>query len=555
MNRALLKLIGMLFGASLRRTFRGARSFKGAFLLIFTLFVFGAIIGPSVAVAVFLPRPSLPQFVRWIEPYLPLWLLAISLLVIFGPAGEMAISFAPAEVDLLFPAPFRRFELLVYKVVKLLLGSFFAASIFSLTFLIYVPTWSGAFVGTFLTLVFTQLVSLAAGLAGQIANEHAYTRARKAALYGVGVLLAAGLAQMLFQTPIQSIPEMARSLRGSWTGRVVLAPFEVFSHTILANGFFPDLVCWGAGGAAIDLALLVLVLKLDADYIEGAAAVSQKMYERIQRARQQGGFSPAPKNAGRLRLRRLPWLGGVGPLAWRSILTSMRTAHGVIIVFVGLGSVFLVVSLVLPPTHEVATFLPSLGVGLLAYLTFIFAISLPWAFRGDLDHIDFLKSLPVRPIAVATGELAGAVVLLAVTQFLLLAGLFVTGARADLFVTGARAGLIATAAAFAVPFDLMMLATSNVVFLLYPIRLARLTTPDLQVFGRAMLSFLLQFLVLIPAVGVPAAAGALAFYLSGTSVPISVLVAWLVLAAEIPVFLFALGVAFDRFDPAMDMPT
>jgi hypothetical protein len=546
MNRALLKLIGMLSTASLRRTVRGARSFKGAFLLVFTLFVMGSFIGPSVIAGVFLPRPSLLQFTGWIEPYLPLWLLAGSLLLIFGPAGEMAISFAPAEVDLLFPAPFRRFELLVYKVVKLLLGSFFAAAIFSLMIQIYVPTWTGAFMGTFITLVFSQFISLAAGLAGQIANEHAYTRARKAALYGVGVLLAVGLAQMLFQTPIQSIPQMARSLRGTWTGRIVLAPFEVFSHTILASRFFPDVVYWGAGGAAIDLALLVLVLKLDADYIEGAAAVSQKLYERIQRARQHGGFSPAPKSAVRLRLRCLPWLGGMGPLAWRTMLTAMRTARGVIIVFFGLGAVFLVVSLVLPHGHQAAGFLPTLGVGLLAYLTFIFTLSLPWAFRGDLDHIDFFKSLPVRPIAVAAGELAGAVVLLAATQFLLLAGLF---------VTGAGAGLIATAAAFAIPFDLVMLTTSNVVFLLYPIRLARSTTPDLQVFGRAMLSFLLQFLVLIPTLGVPAAAGALAFYLSGTSVPIFVLVAWLVLTAEIPLFLFALGVAFDRFDPAMDMPT
>jgi Putative ABC exporter len=547
MNRALSKLILMLTKASLRRAFRGARSFKGAFLVIFTLFVLGSMIAPSVIGAVFLSRPSLHPFVvSAFEPYLPLLLFAGSLLIIFGPAGETAISFAPAEVDLLFPAPFRRFELLVYKVVKLLLGSLFLALICSLSFLIYVPSWSGAFVGIFLTLVFTQLISLAAGLVGQIASEHAYTRARKAVLYGVAALLAAGLAQIFFQTPIQSIPELAQSLRGSWTGRVVLSPFEVFSHTILANEFFPDLVCWGAGAAAIDLALLVLVLKLDADYIEGAAAVSQKLYERLQRARQHGGFSPAPKSAGRLRLRCLPWLGGMGPLAWRTMLTAMRTARSVIIAFFGLGAVFLVASLVLPQGHQAAGFLPTVGVGLLAYLTFIFTLSLPWAFRGDLDHIDFLKSLPVRPIAVATGELAGAVVLLAATQFLLLAGLF---------VTGAGTGLIASAAAFAIPFDLVMLTTSNVVFLLFPIRLARSTTPDLQVFGRAMLSFLLQFLVLVPTLGVPAAAGALAFYLSDASLPVFVLVAWIVLAAEIPLFLFALGVAFDRFDPAMDMPT
>ena len=98
---------------------------------------------------------------------------------------------------------------------------------------------------------------------------------------------------MLWQTPMQSIPELAWSFRNTWTGRVLLAPFEVFSHAILADDYFPDLVCWGAAAPAIDLGLLVLVLKLDADYLEGAAAISQKLYERMQRAKQGGGARAA----------------------------------------------------------------------------------------------------------------------------------------------------------------------------------------------------------------------------------------------------------------------
>ncbi len=546
MNSTLLKLIGILTKASLRRTFRGARTFKGAFLIVFTLFVLAAMIGPSVAGAVFVRSlPGMPRFADWTEPYLSLILLVFSLLLIFGPAGEMAMSFAPAEVDLLFPAPFHRAELLLYKIVRLLLGMLFMALIFSLSFLMYFRSWLAAFVGIFLTLVFTQFVSLAAALAGQIATEYAYTRARKLALYGVLALFAAGLAQMFYQTPIQSFPELALSFRGSWAGRVLLAPFEVFSHTMMAHTLFPDLLCWAAGGAGIDLAVLVLVLKLDADYIEGAAAVSQKLYDRIRRVRQGGGFGPAPKSAGRLRLRRLPWLGGAGPLAWRTMLIAMRTSRVVIIAFLGLGAVFLILALVVPSDREGAKMLPTLGVGMLAYMTFIFTMSLPWAFRSDIDHIDFFKSLPVRPIAVAAGELAGAVVLLATTQLLVLIGLL---------ATGAGAALILAAAAFAVPFDLLMLGVSNALFLIYPVRMARSTTPDLQVFGRAMLAFLFQFLVLIPTLGLPAALGALGLYLSGGRWPVFAAVTWLVLAAEIPGVLFVLGLVYDKFDPSTDAP-
>ena len=175
-------------------------------------------------------------------------ILGLCLLMIFGPAGEMAISFTPAEVDFLFPAPFLRRDLLIYKLTKLLMGSAFGALIFSMSMLLYLNTWLAAFVGIFLTLAFTQLLGMSVALAGQIVAEQAYTRTRRLILVGLGSLVLMGLAQMLWQTPITSIPELAWSFRGTWTGRAILAPFEVFSHAILASSVFPELVCWGGRG-------------------------------------------------------------------------------------------------------------------------------------------------------------------------------------------------------------------------------------------------------------------------------------------------------------------
>ena len=40
----------------------------------------------------------------------------------------------------------------------------------------------------------------------------------------------------------------------------------------------------------------------------------------------------------------------------------------------------------------------------MAYLTFIFSMQLPWAFRGDIVHMDSLKSLPVAPLALCAGR-------------------------------------------------------------------------------------------------------------------------------------------------------
>ena len=189
-------------------------------------------------------------------------------------------------------------------------------------------SWLSAFVGIFLTLAFVQLLALVTAFLGQIVAEQAYTRRRRLILLSIGVLVFAALAQVLWQTPVQSPAELARSFRASWTGMVLLAPFEVFSHAILATNWFPDLVCWGAGALAIDLVLLALIFRLDADYLESAAAISQKLYEKVQRMKQGGGIAlPASAESARdSAWRRFPWLGGAGPLAWRQILIAVRTS-------------------------------------------------------------------------------------------------------------------------------------------------------------------------------------------------------------------------------------
>ena len=548
MHPALLKLIALSFKSGVRRAFRGARTVKGAFLTVFTVGVLLLMVGPSMFAATMLHgRPGMPQFSGWLEPYLPIMILGFCLLFIFGPAGETAIAFTPAEVDFLFPAPFHRRELLNYKLAKLLIGSVFVALFVSMSTLLYLNTWISAFIGIFLTLVFIQLLALAVALAGQIAAEHAYSRTRRLVLLGVGALVLGGLAQMLWQTPAQSIPEIAWNFRNTGTGRVILAPLEVFSHAILARRFFPDLVGWGLAALAIDVGLLILVIKLDADYVEGAAAISQKLYDRMQRARKGGGVALATSRVeARLRVPKLPWLGGAGPLAWRQLLVAMRTSRLVILISLGVGCMLLVMALIMPAGPQgSAVIVPAMGVGFIFYLTFLFAMQLPWAFRGDIDHMDSLKALPVAPLALATGELAGGVVVLATIQFVVLAALLAAKGSPTIVIT---------AAAFLIPFDVLMLGVSNTLFLIYPVRLVQTTAPDFQLMGRMMLLMLLQFLILIPALGIPAAIGGLAYWLSGLWWPAFAATSWLLLLAELPVVLILLASVFQRFDPSTETP-
>jgi len=546
MHPALSKLLLLSIKAAFRRMFRGARSVRGAFLLLFTIGFLSLMIGPSLAVALMRGRPGGPVMTGWVDPYLPLMLLGMCVLFVFTAAGERALYFTPAEVDFLFPAPFHRRELLIYKLSKTMLGVLLMALIFATSFLIYLPSWLSAFVGIVLTLLLVQFLAMVTSFLGQIVAEHAFTARRQLILLGIGVLVAAGLAQVLWQTPVQSVAEIAERFRESWTGRVLLAPLDIFSHAILAKEWFPDLLCWSAAAAAIDLGLLALILRLDADYLESAATISQKVYDKLQRMKQGGGFVlPASQKAARIRVPPFPWLGGCGPQAWRQLLLAVRKSKYALMLITFIGGGLLVVAFFGPRQANNIPMMSILGNGLLTYLTFLLTLQVPWAFRGDIDHMDCLKSLPVAPLALAVGELAGGVIILAGIQFLVLAGL--TLARGDLVVN--LVGL-----AFLLLFDVLMLALSNTLFLIYPVRAVPGVSTDFQFLGRVMLFAMLQMLILIPCLGIPAAIGALAFVLSGYSLPAFLATSWVVLAAELPVALVALASRFDRFDPSLHMP-
>src|SRR5207302_1015891 len=85
-------------------------------------------------------------------------------------------------------------------------------------------------------------------------------------------------------------------------------------------------------------------------------------------------------------------------------------------------------------------------------------------FRGDLDHIDTLKSLPVAAWAIAVAELVAPVAVLTIYQLVLLASI-------DLMLhTGAMK--LAIVMLFALPLNAMLIAVENLIFLIFPVRLA-----------------------------------------------------------------------------------
>src|SRR5690606_4610675 len=110
------------------------------------------------------------------------------------------------------------------------------------------------------------------------------------ALIAARRLIAARSAPLdAFNNPLDSV----RAVADLPAVRVPLAPFRVFVHTFSAES--AGVLAVGlAACLAIDAALVLIILGLDADYLESAAAASERLHARLQRARRAGGLTAAP---------------------------------------------------------------------------------------------------------------------------------------------------------------------------------------------------------------------------------------------------------------------
>lgn len=178
-----------------------------------------------------------------------------------------------------------------------------------------------------------------------------------------------------------------------------------------------------------------------------------------------------------------------------------------------------------------------------AYVTLIVSLTLPLQLRGDMDHIDWLKSLPLNPVAVAAGEMLGPALFMSMLNL----SVFLP---ASLVVS--PSWMLLVAAVCALPVNLLFFAVDNFVFTLYPVRQTPATPGDLQFAGLRFAHTLLKFL-LLGLMSIPVAlVGTVAWMIAGPwrSIPAM----WITIAGLDIVMIILDGRAFGRFDPAADTP-
>src|SRR5262249_12261831 len=155
------------------------------------------------------------------------------------------------------------------------------------------------------------------------------------------------------------------------------------------------------------------VLTLDAQYLETAAAASAKIYAQMERMRRGGGVPSVSRPGKRRRsLPMPPWWGGVGPIAWRQATTALRNFARALVparARAAMAGVSLFTTRNAPGRTEEVTLSFA---GLLVWLPIFLTATTPFDFRGDVDRIEALKTLPISSARLAVGQLATPIALI-----------------------------------------------------------------------------------------------------------------------------------------------
>lgn len=542
MPRALWLLIALQYRGWLRSVQRGAGSVRGILVLIFSI----SLMILWLVSLFFNTASSQSLDSETVERIGPAALLFICIMNVLFSTGERTITFRPAEVDFLFPGPFTRRQVLMYKLVGLIGTSLFQSVIFFLLARNLVGSLLGGLVGIFLIVLFFQFFLLALTLTATTIGARAYGWGRRIVLLlvlgSLAVLAARAWSSAADEDPVAVLQRMEQSTL--W--QVSRLPLLWFIKTVRAEHFWPDLVQYGALALLVDAVLLLIIFALDAQYLEASAAASERRYQLMQRRQSmQDALAAGPSRSGKARftLPSLPRLGGIGPNLWRQLVTALRSYAPV---FVLLGMLGATIAPVFGRTADMPDpALEILQLGILLGLTVFLTPTVLCDFRGDLDRMDVLKTLPIRPSLLVLGQLLAPTVLLCVLQMIVVAVL--------LIVLGRIEPLLAAVPLLGLPINFVLFALENVLFLFFPVRMMATTPGDMQTSGRYMLIFLAKYLCLMP-IGLAAfLVGLLAWFLT-ENVGIVLAAGWLVLAAAGFGLVPLAVLAFQRFDVSRDTP-
>ena len=536
---ALLGLLRLRAKARFRRATRGLKSPKGAALTVLGVSMFALWLGPSLYTRSYMGRTD-PETVRMFAPLATFMWCALSL---FMGSTDRALYYAPAEVNFLFGGPFTRRSVLIFKLLTTLNGTLISAAIFSLFMWRYATNWLASFLAVFTAVWLIQLFTLMIAMAGLLIKEKAFSLGRKFAFALVLIILAAGLYASKPEGGAEDIMDYASRLREWLPVKILLLPFEPVGYIFTATSYL-ELLGWAGAAFVVNLAMVGVIIGLDAEYRDTAVSVSQRVYTRAARVRR-GGFVGTSKTTANRRLPSFPHLGGAGPLVWRQLTTALRSSRAMLFMLFIMACASLPVLIMTLRKGADAEFAGwALAPGLF-WVTLILVAMLRFDYRGDIDNMENLKALPISPVALSFGQILTPVLVASTFEFLV--------AFAMAYVQ--RTWFIIPVALLLCPIlNVMLFGLENLLYLLYPIRFTAATPGDFQHFGRQIASLFVRLLLIAFLLLICGGSAVLAYFALGESITAAIVAGALPAIAVDVVLVFLVSMAFRRFDVSKHLP-
>ncbi|MBI1851032.1 MAG: hypothetical protein HYR85_11880 [Planctomycetes bacterium] len=548
MNSGLAYLLRMGIVGKYRYVRRRMRGAKGALFTIGAVAILLLLIAPQVAIRY--SGRSMEHAAHSAES-IRLWGPAVLLAVSFlGALSARGVYFKPAEVDFLFPAPVSRRELLLYNVLSKLGTVALSALWISIFMSQHATHWYAAVTALFLGFAFVQLVGQTAGLLLANVSERLTKPVRRVAGFlVVAPVIGLFVAAVGFVPRGMDVVATARTALDSPLFHAISLITRPFVEVFVASDV-PTYLAWMAPALVVLVALVGAMMALDVAFLEASLVASERIQARLRRLRTGGGLGSAQSSAAPAVVRRgtlpiPPRFAGVGPIAWRQAVAMRRDLRSILVILVIAIPVTLVPILVSRGGDEPKGAQPAV-IGCVV-LTLMMTQNFAFDFRRDLDRMAFLKSLPLRPVAVAAGQLVPATVLFTVMQLAMLTTVAVAtrSVSASLF-----AGISAL-----LPFvNWIVAGVDNTIFLVMPHRIVPEDGSNMPFMGRTMVVMFLKMLAIFVIGGVSALAGLGMWALCGHSLLAGAIGIGVVLAAAAIAVTELAGRAFAAFDVTRDTP-
>jgi len=342
----------------------------------------------------------------------PLVMFAATVFICLSSGGKQ-LSFTPAEIDFLFPGPFTRKQLLLYRLSAAALGSLITSFLFAFWQGQYASSFLAAFIALYALLLFATLVSTLVSLVRRAVGDPHSAQAIRVGGWVLVLGCAAGIIDVLRAVMTLENPLSRRALhlaQNTISGQVILVPFNVLTCVFTAQQVWPDLLLWAGTTLGMILLLLLLVLRLDAYFIESSLDTSRQVAAKIAQVKRGNLFTRTSSGSVTRTLPMLPRLGGVGVIGWRQLTNAMRNFRGVLI-FLLITPVAAGPALwgILQTGENAGERVGAAAITIVSFavpwLLFMLPMMLRFDFRSDIEQMDVLKSLPLAPLAICTGQI------------------------------------------------------------------------------------------------------------------------------------------------------